>query len=57
MTTQELYTIHEIELIYKNPFKPSERPKVQEAGSAVKLLISMWDMSKIELQEEVKINS
>lgn len=47
--------VAEVELIYKNPVKPSLRPKVSDAKDAYKLFIENWDLGKIELQEHFKI--
>ena len=47
--------VSEVELIYKNPVKPSLRPKVSDAKDAYKLFIENWDLGKIELQEHFKI--
>lgn len=47
--------IAEVELIYKNPVKPSSRPKISGSKSAYEMFISSWDAGKIELQEHFKI--
>ncbi|HYF32502.1 MAG TPA: JAB domain-containing protein [Chitinophagaceae bacterium] len=52
---QSLFTITEVELIYRNPVKPSERKQVKTSQQAYDLLLASWDMNKIELLEEFKM--
>lgn len=54
-TIQNLFSVTEIELTYRNPKRPSERPRIQDPQRAYDIFLSAWDMNKIELQEEFKI--
>lgn len=57
-TKNELFDancITEVELVYRNPLKPSHRPVVRTGKEAYELFMKNWDMDKIELQEEFKI--
>src|SRR5690349_1009997 len=45
----------EIELVYKTKVKASERPIIGNSGDAYNLLIKIWDMNTIELQEQFKV--
>lgn len=47
--------IAEIELVYHNPQPLSERAKIFGSKAAYQALISSWDMSKIELQEQFRV--
>lgn len=47
--------ITEVELIYRNPLKPSLRPVVRSAKEAYELFMKNWNLDKIEIQEEFKI--
>lgn len=47
-------TVSEIELIYRSKVKPSERPRLLESKAVHELLISHWDLNRIELVEESK---
>ena len=50
-----LFTITEVEIIYRNKLKSSERPKVTTSKDAYDLLLRSWNHNKIELLEEFKI--
>jgi len=54
-TQNPLLNVAEIELVYRSPTKPSERPKVMNSKDAYDILLSTWDMDKIELAEQFKI--
>jgi len=54
-TIPNLFTVTEIELVYRNPRRRSERPRIQDPQTAYEIFINAWDMTKIELQEEFKI--
>ena len=45
----------EVELVYKSRIKPSQRPQVTNSKEVYKLLKRNWDLSKIELVEQVKV--
>jgi len=50
-----LLKVAEIELVYRSPTKPSERPKVMNSKDAYDILLGTWDMDKIELAEQFKV--
>lgn len=52
---QSLYQITEVELIYRNPVKPADRKRVKTSQEVYDVLLSTWDMNKIELLEDFKI--
>ena len=45
----------EVELVYKSRIKPSQRPQVTNSKEVYELLKRNWDLSKIELVEQVKV--
>jgi DNA repair protein RadC len=53
--TLNLFTITEVELIYRNKLKKADRPIVKTSNDAYNLLIQSWDHNKIELLEEFKV--
>jgi len=50
-----LYQVAEVELVYRNKVRPSDRVKVTEPSSAYDVFMAVWDMNKIELVEQAKI--
>lgn len=50
-----LFTVTEVELVYRNPRKLSERPKIRSSKDAHDILLNAWDHNKIDLLEEFKI--
>lgn len=48
-------TITEIELVYRNPVKPSQRPQILGSREAAGILRQSWDKDKIEIIEEGKV--
>lgn len=44
--------VAEIEIVYKTKVKPSNRPKITGSKDIYPLLLSIWDMNLIELQEQ-----
>ena len=53
--TQDWLMVAEVDIVYRNPVKASQRPKVASSESAYQLLRSRWDDDKIDLQEQFKI--
>lgn len=51
----DAHLVTEVELIYKNPLKPSQRPQVTTSKAAYEIFYNTWDKDKIELQEQFKI--
>ena len=45
----------EVELVYKNKVKPSERPLVKSSKECYQLLLQTWDENKIEFIEQFKV--
>ncbi len=52
---RHLFSVTEVELVYRNKIKPEERPKVRHSSNAYDLLLAAWDMNKIELVEQFMI--
>jgi DNA repair protein RadC len=50
-----LFSVSEVELIYRNKINPNDRPRVTEVRHAYDILLSAWDMNKIELIEQFHI--
>src|SRR5690606_26554867 len=55
MNLSELKNVSEVELIYKNKVKPSERPVVKSSKECYELLRSTWDQKRIEFVEQFKV--
>lgn len=47
--------VTEVELVYRNKTRASERPSIRTSVDAYRLFLRTWDMDKIELQEHFKI--
>ena len=50
-----LFTVTEVELVYRNKQRASDRRQIISSKDAHELLIMSWDMNKIELLEQFKI--
>jgi DNA repair protein RadC len=55
MKTQQQTNVSEIQLIYKNKVKPSERKKITCSRDAYKIFMDNWNPEIIEFLEEFKI--
>ena len=55
MSLSALNMVSEVELVYKNKVKPSERPLVKSAKECYHLLLQTWDENKIEFVEQFKV--
>jgi DNA repair protein RadC len=55
MNLSELNTVSEVELVYKNKVKPSERPLIKSVKECYQLLLKTWDENKIEFVEQFKV--
>ena len=55
MNLSALNMVSEVELIYKNKVKSSERPVVKSAKECYELLKLTWDENKIEFVEQFKV--
>lgn len=51
----DLKMVAEVELVYRNVVKPSQRPIVTDSKAVHSLLVSNWDGNKIEFIEQFKI--
>ncbi len=45
----------EVQISYRNPVRPSQRPKLTSSKEVYSLLISYWNAERIEYAEEFKI--
>ncbi|MHA4896922.1 JAB domain-containing protein [Pedobacter sp. PWIIR3] len=52
---QTLFAVSEVELIYKVKANLTERPKLTCSKDSYKVIISNWNLDRIELCEEFKI--
>lgn len=55
LSVQTLFSVSEIELVYRNKINPKERPKVTTSTVAYDILMQSWDMNKIELIEQFAV--
>jgi DNA repair protein RadC len=55
MKTPQLQTIAEVNLVYRNKVKASERPKVKCSKDAHDIFIESWNPDSIEHIEEFKV--
>ncbi len=55
MNLSGLNMVAEVELVYKNKIKPSERPLVKSSKECYQLLLQTWDENKIEFVEQFKV--
>jgi DNA repair protein RadC len=55
MNLSVLNIVAEVELVYKNKVKPSERPMVKSSKEGYELLLQTWDENKIEFVEQFKV--
>ena len=46
---QSLFSVTEVELVYRNKIRPEDRPRLAESASVYDVLLRAWDMNKIEL--------
>jgi len=51
----DLSNVAEIELVYRNKQKLSERPHIKSSKDAYQLFLNTWDDGKLELQEHFKV--
>ena len=52
---QSLYTVNEIEIVYKNKIPYQDRIQITQSGTAYEILRQCWDENRIELVEQFKI--
>ena len=52
---QDLFSVTEVELVYRNKVKPNERRKLNSSSCIYDVFLTAWDMNKIELIEQAKI--
>ena len=54
-TTERLFEVSEVELVYKSKVKVSERLQITSSKSAYEILLRAWDENKIEFVEQFKV--
>ncbi len=54
-TTERLFEVSEVELVYKSKVKASERLQITSSKSAYEVLLKAWDENKIEFVEQFKV--
>lgn len=47
-----LFSVTEVELVYRNKKPLNERPKILQSKDAYNILLNAWDFNKIELVEQ-----
>lgn len=52
---QSVYTVAEIQLVYRSKVKPSQRPKISASRDAYNIFLDSWDKHLIELVEQFKV--
>lgn len=52
---QSLFSVAEVELVYRNKIKPTDRIKITSSQNAFDVFLSAWDQNKIELVEQFYI--
>ena len=55
MTASAALKVTEVNLVYRNKAKASERPRVMSSKEAFNVLMKSWDQDKIELQEQFRV--
>lgn len=53
--TQNEFKVTEVELVYHNKMKASERLQIRTSQDAYHILLRAWNDNKIELQEQCKV--
>lgn len=54
-TAMNCFPVQELQLIYKQKFKPSERPKITNSQDCYRVLLSIWNTEVMGFIEEFKI--
>ena len=54
-SVQNLFSITEVELVYRNKIQPKDRLKITRSSEAYNILLNAWDFNKIELVEQFYI--
>lgn len=49
------FPVQEVQIVYKQKFKPSERPKITTSQESYRVLISVWNLEIIGFIEEFKV--
>ena len=49
---QNLFSVSEVELVYRNKVRPDDRITITGSESAYDVFISAWDLNKIDLVEQ-----
>lgn len=51
-TIQSLFSVSEVELVYRNKVPSSDRIKITDSWSAYDVFLSAWDLNKMDLLEQ-----
>jgi DNA repair protein RadC len=54
-STHDLFTVCEIDILYRNKVKATDRPQITDYEAAAALLRQAWDANKLELVEQFRI--
>ena len=49
------FTVTEIDIVYRNKCRAKDRAKISTSNDAYKILLSNWNMDKIEIVEQFKV--
>jgi len=52
---QSLYSVNEVEIVYKNKIPYQDRIQINQSSTAYEILRQCWDENRIELVEQFKI--
>lgn len=52
---ETLSIVSEVELVYRSKIKPSLRPLIKRSQDSYRVLLSSWDMNKMEFIEQFKV--
>jgi len=55
MNELDMNHVAEVELVYRNKVKASDRPQIKDSHLAYRYLLNSWDTGKIEFVEQFKI--
>ncbi len=50
-----LFSVSEVELVYRNKVNPSDRPKITHSHDAYDIFLNAWDLNKMDLVEHFNI--
>lgn len=50
-----IFSVSEVELVYRNKIPPADRPKIISSFDAYDILVNAWELNKIDLVEHFNI--